>query len=484
MSCVSVIIKDKMMNNSKIMSAPLETVYGLGKCSYNSMSKPTVKVATVKMTLDTMIPRRPSYRPRGINSKKPIQSQVKKKMARDDNLKDDTTTTSNNGNNRVIDVLRLMDSMHFPIPTDMYASLLKECTDLKDIVGGAEVHAHMNNHTISAGSHAIARHQHSLPPPRRLLLANRLLLMYASCGHLDSARQLFDKMTSKDSISWLIMIAAHVDHNSPEEALHLFSQMIMQVQMQQPRQQAVQYQNLKLMINMSIPSVLRACIHTGDFGLGKQVHGIVFKLGHVEDLIPCSSFIDFYAKFRCLDDSQRVFDHLLPSHRNRDTVTWTSLMVAYCKEGYFEVVIELFNKMSRAGVKKNGFTVSTVLRACGKFSRGADGYENNDDDRGLCGKQVHANAIKLGVVESDLYVQCSLVDMYGKCGLIKDSRMAFDWRKCSSKRSDVCWNAMLNTYMQHGSYKEAIKLLYLMKNIGLQPPELILNSLRIACAGS
>ncbi|XP_026428736.1 pentatricopeptide repeat-containing protein At1g31790-like [Papaver somniferum] len=417
------------------MSAP---VYGLSKCSYNS----TVEVAT----FDTMIPRRPSYRP--------IQSQVRKKMTRDDdNLKE-------NASNRVIDVLRLMDSMHFPIPADMYASLLKECTDIKDIVGGAQVHAHMmSNH----------HHQHSLPPspPRRLLLANRLLLMYASCGHLDSARQLFDKMTSRDSISWLIMIAAHVDQNSPEEALHLFIRMITQ---QQPR-----CQNLKL----SIPSVLRACIHTEDFGLGKQLHGLVFKLGHAEDLITCTSFIDLYAKFRCLDDSQRVFDQVLPSCR--DTVTWTSLMVAYCKAGYFQVVIELFKKMSRAGVKKNGFTISTVLRACGRLSRGA---ENNEDDRGLCGKQVHANAIKLGVVEYDFYVQCSLVDMYGKCGLMKDSRMAFDWTRCSSKRNDVCWSAILNTYMQHGSYKEAIELLYLMKNTGIEPPESILNSLRIACAGS
>ncbi|KAI3929986.1 hypothetical protein MKW98_004140 [Papaver atlanticum] len=111
--------------------------------------------------------------------------------------------------------------------------------------------------------------------------------------------------------------------------------------------------------------------------------------------------------------------------------------------------------MSRAGVKKNGFTISIVLRACGRLSRGVDDYENNEDDRGL-------------LVESHLYVQTSLVDMYGKCGLMKDSRMTFDWRSCSSKRNDVFWSAMLNTYMQHGSYKEAIKILYLMKNIGIE----------------
>ncbi|KAI3983656.1 hypothetical protein MKX01_042492 [Papaver californicum] len=141
------------------------------------------------------------------------------------------------------------------------------------------------------------------------------------------------------------MIDAHVDHNSPKEALHLFSQMIMQVQI--------------------IPSVLRACIHTEDFGLGKQVHDLVFKLGHSEDIITCSSFIDFYAKFRCLDDSQR------------------SLIM------YYLLIVILFKKMSREGVKRNGFTISNVLRTCGRFSRGADDYEKNDDDRGLSGKQVH-----------------------------------------------------------------------------------------------
>ncbi|MCL7033863.1 hypothetical protein MKW94_025255 [Papaver nudicaule] len=388
------------------MSAAAPPVYGL--------CKPTVKVAT---TLDTMLRRRPSYCPprRGLNPKEPKMPSLK-----------------DNSNNRVSDVLRLMDSMHFPIPTDMYTSLLKECTDSRDVVSGADLQAHVNN-------------SHTIRIARRLDLANRLLLLYASCGHLDSARQMFDKMASRDSFSWLIMITAHVDYNDPEEALHLFNQMILET--------SVKHRGLKL----SVPSVLRACVNTGDFGLGKQVHGLVLKLGQNEgegDLIMCSSLIDFYGKFRCLDGWQRVFDRVIPSRC--DTVTWTSVMAAYCKQGHFEVVIELFKKMGRAGVKKNSFTISTVLRACGRFSRGADDYENNDD-RGLC------------IVQSDLYVQSSLVDMYGKCGLIKDSRMAFDWITCSSKRNDVCW--------------KAIKLLYFMKSIGIELPESILNSLRLACPG-
>ncbi|MCL7035570.1 hypothetical protein MKW94_010785 [Papaver nudicaule] len=302
----------------------------------------------------------------------------------------------------------------------MYASLLKECTDTKDIVSGADLHAHINN--------------------------NRLLLIFLR-GPV---------CYSRDSVSWLIMIAAQVDCKYPEEALHLFNQIIMET--------SVQHQDLKL----CVPLVLRACIHTGEFGLGKQVQYLSW--GTPRGILSCVvPLLTFMGNSDVWTDSQRVFDRIIPSRG--DTVMWTSLMAAYCKQGHFEVVFELFKKMGRIGVKKNSFTISTVLRACGRFSRGADGNENNDD-RGLCGKQVHANAIKL-----------DLVDMYGKCGLIKDSRMAFDWTTCSSKRNDVCWSAMLNTYIQHGSYKESIKLLYLMKSIGIELPESVLSSLRLACAG-
>ncbi|KAF9606834.1 hypothetical protein IFM89_029291 [Coptis chinensis] len=44
------------------------------------------------------------------------------------------------------------------------------------------------------------------------------------------------------------------------------------------------------------------------------------------------------------------------------------------------------------------------------------------------GRQVHGNAIKIGV-ESDRFVECCLVDMYGKRGLVKDARKVFEMTK-------------------------------------------------------
>ncbi|GJU46116.1 pentatricopeptide repeat-containing protein [Tanacetum coccineum] len=87
-------------------------------------------------------------------------------------------------------------------------------------------------------------------------------------------------------------------------------------------------------------------------------------------------------------------------------------------------------------------------------------------DDGNCGEQVHANAIKLGLA-SKSYVQCGLVNMYGKFGLMNDAKMVFYINY--SRRNRACWNAMLTSLVQNGCLVEAIKFLYQMRAAGVQP---------------
>ncbi|KAK9289847.1 hypothetical protein L1049_008007 [Liquidambar formosana] len=286
-----------------------------------------------------------------------------------------TSTTS--------DVLSLMDSLRLPIPADIYASLVKECTITKDAARAAELHAHIN--------------RTGLRP--RLPLLNRLLLMYVSCGCTDAARQLFDEMSLKDYNSWAIMIAGYVDSGDYDEAVKSFVAMLQH------------HDNM-----LEVPSawiiawVLKACVNTMNLGLGEQVHGWLLKAGYTMNLFVSSSLINFYGKFKCLGDADFVFDQI----PLRDTVIWTNKIVNNCREEHFEEVLNAFKEMGRAGIKKNHFTLSSVLSACAKLK-----------DDGRCGLQVHANAIKLGI-DSNVFVQCGLVDMYGKCGLLRDARMVFE----------------------------------------------------------
>ncbi|KAL5712882.1 hypothetical protein ACHQM5_015006 [Ranunculus cassubicifolius] len=345
-----------------------------------------------------------------------------------------------------------MDVLQLPITEDVYAYLIKECTDLRDAVNGAQVHSHM----IQRGY---------LPT---LLLANRLLLMYVSCGCLSSAHQLFDEMIVKDSVSWMIVIAGHFDIGEYVEVLSLFKEM----------QEEVGCGLLEVSIWGSIVDcVLQACICTGDLGLGMQVHGLVLKTKNKkvckkgdscsDELLLGSLFINFYGKLGCVRSARCVFDQM----KVRDTVVWTSMIVVYSKTENYNQALEVFKEMARVGMKMNNFTLSSVIRVCGRM-----GNE-------FIGRQVHGYAIKLGF-EWDQFVQCSLVDMYGKCGLIEESRIAFEMTRdfgYKRSRNEVCWNAMLTSYAQNGLYNEAIKLLYQMQSAGLEPPESLLNQVRTDC---
>ena len=284
--------------------------------------------------------------------------------------------------------------------------------------------------------------------------------MYVSCGLIHTARHLFDKMNvlKKNSISWAIMVAAYMDNGFYEEAIFLFVQIL-------------QHHST---IMLELPPwificVLKACAHTMNMALGKQVHGWLLKVGYAANLFLSSSLISFYGKFRCLEDADFVFDQT----SERDTVIWTAKMVNKCREEHhMHEALIAFMEMGMAGVKRNKFTYSSVLRACGRMN-----------DHGCFGRLIHASTIKLGL-ESDTYVQCGLVDMYGKCGLLREARRVFETLNDTNKTSIVCWNAMLTGYIRHGLYIEAIKFLYRMKAAGIQPHESFLNEIRIACGST
>ncbi|KAI8573632.1 hypothetical protein RHMOL_Rhmol01G0292100 [Rhododendron molle] len=59
-----------------------------------------------------------------------------------------------------------------------------------------------------------------------VILGSAMIDMYAKCGNLDSAREIFDKMREKNVITWSAMIAAYGYHGKGREALELFPSML------------------------------------------------------------------------------------------------------------------------------------------------------------------------------------------------------------------------------------------------------------------
>lgn len=338
----------------------------------------------------------------------------------------------------ISDVLRLMDALQLRIPPELYASLINECTETSDSIGAMDLHAHISRYD---------RQQFSLP------LMNRLLLMHVSCGRLDIARQVFDEMVPKDFKSWAIMVIGCVQNSDYSEAISYSLEMLYHISMlEHPA--------------WFMACLLKACIYTKNIELGKQVHCCSVKLEHANDLLLASTLINFYGKFKCLEDSNLVFNQVL----SQSSQTWMAKLIQNSKGGHFFEAIRDFREIGKAGVRKNTFMISSTLRACARMQ-----------DDGYCGRQVHANAIKLGV-ESNTFVQCGLVDMYGRSGLLSDAKGVF--KMISDRGNAACWNAMLKGYLNNGLCVEAIKFLYEMKAAGLQLQESLLDEVRFACGST
>ncbi|XP_050363161.1 pentatricopeptide repeat-containing protein At1g31790 [Argentina anserina] len=339
------------------------------------------------------------------------------------------------------DILRLMDGLLVPIAAtadnSIYASLINDCSD-----SGA---------ALDLQAHLTRKSRLNSPPPLHLL--NRLLLRHVSNGRLDSAHQLFDEMPRKDFNSWATLIAAYAHNADYPEALRLFLTMLHQKEYD---------------VSMfEFPAWIMACLLDAamEMRLGEQLHGCCLKLGHANhDMFVAASLINFYSRLRCHGAAHRASLGL----SQPNALTWTARMINNSRGERFFDVISDFKEVGRAGINKNTCMISCVLRACARMY-----------DRGLSGRQVHANAIKLGV-ETDYFLHCGLVDMYGRNGLLGDAKLVF--QTIHDTKSTACWNAMLTSYLRNGLHIEALKFLYQMKADGLQPQEYLMDQVRIACA--
>lgn len=89
-------------------------------------------------------------------------------------------------------------------------SVVSACTNLGDAQTGLSIHQFINENGFGW----------------MVSLCNSLIDMYAKCGCMDSAWEVFNKMGRKSLITWNIMISACANHGHTEEALHLFSHML------------------------------------------------------------------------------------------------------------------------------------------------------------------------------------------------------------------------------------------------------------------
>ncbi|KAK1319055.1 putative pentatricopeptide repeat-containing protein [Acorus calamus] len=155
----------------------------------------------------------------------------------------------------------------------------------------------------------------------------------------------------------------------------------------------------------------------------------------------------------------------------RDVASWNTIISGRMRDGFDGDALGLLYRMVETGPGFNGFTFSMALTLVGGL--------------GLVelGRQVHARMLRC-VFECDLYSVNSLIDMYCKCGRLREAFIVFESVR-GSCLSLVLWSTMVAGLIWNGRVEEAFGLFSDMLRGGeVEPDQHMLTSIISGCADS
>eukprot|EP01018_Ginkgo_biloba_P018926 Gb_05127 [translate_table: standard] len=342
-----------------------------------------------------------------------------------------------------------------------FANVLTVCACLSALLHGKQLHAHIVRtgfeSNVIVGSALVdmyakcgniedARHIFNALPERDVVSWTAMVGGYIKCGRVDDARHVFDEMPERNIVSWNAMITGYVQNSRGEEALDLFGQM---------------QRTHKQLDQVTLGSTLNACATVMDLELGKQVHAYAVRIGFDLNVFVGNAILDMYCKCGSIENAREWFLQMV----ERDRVSWNAMISGYARHGQDEQALHMFRQMQLAGMVPTQFTFSSVLSACANLAI----LEY--------GKQVHACTVRFRL-DSNVFVESALVDMYAKCGSLRYARQVFDKMV---ERDVVAWNAIIAGYANNSSSKEALELFENMVQAGSKPDHITFIAILNAC---
>ncbi|XP_043714418.1 pentatricopeptide repeat-containing protein At2g22410, mitochondrial-like [Telopea speciosissima] len=163
----------------------------------------------------------------------------------------------------------------------------------------------------------------------------------------------------------------------------------------------------------------------------------------------------------------QIFAQTITAGLIHTTLTWNCVIRAYSKSSTPFYAILIYNYFVTANsVSPDSHTYPALIKACTHLVSISKG------------KEIHAHVTKIGL-DSDVYVQNSLIHFYGSTALIQEARQVFD---IMPQRDSASWNSLLASYSKSpGLQFEALVLFKAMVFDGVQADAVTLVILLLAC---
>ncbi|KAG8085325.1 hypothetical protein GUJ93_ZPchr0010g8769 [Zizania palustris] len=347
-------------------------------------------------------------------------------------------------------------------------------------------------------------------------VTSSLLHTYVRFGAMANARDVLDRMPYKSIMDWSALIAGYAARGDAKESWGLLEQM----RSAGVEPNVITWNGLvsglnrsghtwdavlalvKMQVECFLPDAigvscaLSAVGDVGDVSFGEQLHGYAVKAGCRLDPCVTTALIDMYGKCRRADEIVQVFDessHMDVSSCNAlvtglsrnaqvsdavslfrefvgqgvelNVVSWTSIVACCVQNGRDLEAVDLFREMQSEGIEPNSVTIPCVLPAFANVAAL------------MHGRAAHCFALRKDFLHN-IFVGSALVDMYAKCGRVRDARMIFD---AMPSRNVVSWNAMIGGYAMHGEAVNAVQLFRSMQRNRHKPDQVTFTCVLSAC---
>ncbi|KAJ4977678.1 hypothetical protein NE237_008458 [Protea cynaroides] len=239
-------------------------------------------------------------------------------------------------------------------------SVMQACAHLKDLAFGMEVHQFVIGSKIEVD----------------VSVCNSIIGMYAKCGSLDYARELFEEMIERDEVTYGSMISGYMLHGYVDKAMDLFWKMKKPVLstwnamfsglVQNNRHESIPELLQKMQAagfrpnSVTLSSVLPTFSYFSNLKSGKQIHGYAIRNNHDQNIFVGTAIIDTYAKAGFLQGAHKVFEQL----SSRSVIVWTAIISAYAAHGDANTAVILLREMLANGIWPDSVTFTAVLSAC------------------------------------------------------------------------------------------------------------------------
>ncbi|KAL4577287.1 hypothetical protein LXL04_013393 [Taraxacum kok-saghyz] len=308
------------------------------------------------------------------------------------------------------------------------------CANLGLLMVGKSIHGYIFRHKVHLD-----------------VVANTALVdMYSKCKNCTKARKIFDTIKDKDVISYNVMITGYLQNGQAHEAIETFHNM----------------RRLGLTENeATILSIVSAFSDLNDIRHGKSIHGYVITHGFDSKTDIANQVMYLYVKCGYIDYGRQIFDGI----RNKDLVSWTSMMMGYENLGHVYKVINLFQEMQKENeLNPDSVTLTCLLQAFSQL-----GHLTKV-------KEIHCHVIRSSMENNiDITIMNSLLTTYSKCGMYKAANNLFHNMK---KKCIVSWNTMISAKGMHGDCLESLALIQEMKKENIFPDDVTFMSALSSCS--